>query len=75
MNTDVGLEAVGEPLEHHIHVDPVRVRPGMLQIPERKTVRTTEIKFKSFVDVFITTTTRHDFRLFHAFSMLIIRSR
>ena len=44
MNTDVGLEAVGEPFEHHIHVDPVGVRPGVLQIPERKSVRTAEIK-------------------------------
>ena len=34
VNTDVGLEAVGEPLEHHVHVDPVRVRPGVLQNPE-----------------------------------------
>ena len=32
MNTDVGLETVGEPLEHHVHVDPVRVSPGVLQI-------------------------------------------
>ena len=36
VNTDVGLEAVGEPFEHHIHIDPVRVRPGMLQIRKGK---------------------------------------
>ena len=36
VNTDVGLEAVGEPLEHHVHVDPVRVRPGVLQMPKHR---------------------------------------
>ena len=36
VNTDVCLEAVGEPLEHHVHVDPVGVRPGVLQMPRDK---------------------------------------
>ena len=39
VNTDVSLETVGEPLEHHVHVDPVRVSPGVLKIQERSAIR------------------------------------
>lgn len=31
MNTDVGLQAVGEALQDHVHVDAVRVRPRVLE--------------------------------------------
>ena len=32
MDADVGLEAVREALEDHVHVDPVGVRPGVLEV-------------------------------------------
>lgn len=32
MQANVGLQALGEPFQHGIHVDPVGVRPGVLEI-------------------------------------------
>ena len=32
MNTNIGLKTTGKPIEHHVHVNAIRVGPGVLKV-------------------------------------------